>query len=310
MLRLDATVIRLSLSEINDYGRNRHSKDQCRRRADTDQLSTTISPKTGWRSLYEAIDSPLTYPSNRMPLVLPHNLSTASEGLEISTGGGNGSGGDHNDKNNNHNKADKPSSIDANETMAMTIEQHTDPTGCTFIPRPPLPPPFAATPRVSSPLYQPSTPIRLSRAIELKEAIHVAPPALISPSARSPTLTSPYGPGTHHTAAVTASLQRLVIYDDTVAAEAQPQTPRNVPEVRHESRSHGSYTAPSSRTFTLETSTLASRSHRHRRRAEARSPARMNTPGFVGLYGGLENSDEAVLYDAEMWRWLASHRDV
>ncbi|EFQ32157.1 uncharacterized protein GLRG_07301 [Colletotrichum graminicola M1.001] len=156
MLRLDATVVRLSLSEIKEYGRNRQSKDQ-RRRADTDQLKTTISPKTEWQSLYEAVDSPLTYATDRLPLVLPHNLSTAAEGLEISTGGGNGSGSDQNDKNNNHNRPDKPSSIDVNETMALTIEQYTVPTGSTFIPRPPLPPPFAATPRVSSPLYQPST---------------------------------------------------------------------------------------------------------------------------------------------------------
>ncbi|KAK2029455.1 hypothetical protein LX32DRAFT_638980 [Colletotrichum zoysiae] len=294
MLRLDATIIRLSLSEVKDYGRNRQSKGQ-RGRADTDPLASTISPQTGWQSLYEPTDSPHTYPSDRSPLIMPHNLSTAGDRVEISTDGSSGgsSGGNRNDKNNNRSEADKPFSIDIHGALTLSTGQHTDCTGSTSILRQPLPPPFAATPGVSSPLFQPSTPIRSSRTIELIEASHVAPP----------TLTSPYGHDAHHTAAVRASFQRIVIYDDVVAAEAQPQTPRNVPESRHhQSRFHGPYTAPSSRPFTLQTFTPASRSRRPRRRAGARSPVGMNTPGFVGLYGGLENSDEAVVYDAEMWR--------
>ncbi|KAK2041151.1 hypothetical protein LZ31DRAFT_528479 [Colletotrichum somersetense] len=154
MLRLDATIIRLSLSEVKGYGRNRQSKGQSGR-ADTDPLASTISPQTGWQSLYEPTDSPHTYPSDRPPLVMPHNLSTAGDRLEISTGGG--SGGNRNDKNNNHNEADKPFSIDIHGAMTLSTGQHTDCTGSTSILRQPLPPSFAATPGVSSPLFQPST---------------------------------------------------------------------------------------------------------------------------------------------------------
>ncbi|KAK2064601.1 hypothetical protein LY76DRAFT_501200 [Colletotrichum caudatum] len=158
MLRLDAAIIRLSLSEVKAYGRNRQSKDP-RGRADTDPLTSTISPQTGWQSLYEPTDSPHTYPSDRPPLVMPHNLSTAGEILEISTGSGSGSGsgGNRNDNNNNHNEADKPFSIDIHEATTLSTGQHTDRTGSTSILRQPLPPPFAATPGVSSPLFQPST---------------------------------------------------------------------------------------------------------------------------------------------------------
>ncbi|KAK1979023.1 hypothetical protein LZ30DRAFT_751728 [Colletotrichum cereale] len=151
MLRLDATVISLSLPEVKAYGHNHQFKD-LRRRAATNQLSTSTSPKTRWQSLYEATDPPIKYPSDRPPLVLPYNTSTTAEGLEISAGGGNGSGA-----NDNHNKTEKASSVNFKETMALISEHYTDPTGTTSILRPPLPPPFASTPRVSSLLYQPST---------------------------------------------------------------------------------------------------------------------------------------------------------
>ncbi|KAK1999529.1 hypothetical protein LX36DRAFT_474555 [Colletotrichum falcatum] len=156
MLRLNATVILLSLSEVEGYGRNHQPRGRDRR-ADTHQLSTTMFPETGWQSLYDAIDSLLTYPSDRSSLVLPQNPSTAAEEFEISTSGGSNGGGCCNDKNNNHNKAVKAYSVGISEATTLNTEQHTDPTGSTSTPRPPLPPPFAATPRASSSLYQPST---------------------------------------------------------------------------------------------------------------------------------------------------------
>ncbi|GKT57253.1 hypothetical protein CT0861_11597 [Colletotrichum tofieldiae] len=286
MLRLDATVIHLTISEVKAYGRHHHNSKDHRRRTDSDPLSMTTSSRTRWQSPTEAIHSPLTYPSERLPLILPKHAFSTAEGFEVYTGG------DDDDK------TETTHSINVNETMALTTEQYTAPSGSTAISRLPLPPPFD----------QPGTLIRPSRAIGRSEASHFALPTLRTPSARSLAVTSPDDHGTHRTATVRASLRQLLIYDDAATAIAQPQTPRNVPEARHQSQLHGSYTAPSTRTLTLETLTPSSRLRR--RRAGATSPAGMVTPGFVGLYGGMENSDEVVLYEAEMRHLLTSRRDV
>lgn len=99
----------------------------------------------------------------------------------------------------------------------------------------------------------------------------------------------------------------MIVYDDVVMAAMQPQTPRSLPEARHQSRLQGSYTAPSSRPLPTETSTAGSTSRR--RRARAASPTGVGTPGFVGLYGGMENSDESILYDVALRRWTARRQD-
>lgn len=87
---------------------------------------------------------------------------------------------------------------------------------------------------------------------------------------------------------VTATIsQRLAIYNDHIPASSQPQTPEHVPEARHQSRYHPSYTAPVRRNLYW----------RYRRAdtmdegrvAEADRSAR--SPGFDGLYGGQENDE-------------------
>ncbi|KAI1097565.1 hypothetical protein F4804DRAFT_347072 [Jackrogersella minutella] len=83
------------------------------------------------------------------------------------------------------------------------------------------------------------------------------------------------------------------IYDDSLPASSQPQTPHNLPEARHRSRLYGSYTAPPPH--------LASRStHRpstdRGMREATSSPSGLETPGFRGLYGGLENSEDSTLF--------------
>lgn len=87
------------------------------------------------------------------------------------------------------------------------------------------------------------------------------------------------------------------IYDDSMPASSQPQTPLNLPESRHRSRLLGAYTAPAG----LRTSGVGRLSRRlHYRRTP--SPAGLDTPGFQGLYGGLENSDDGRLYEqAQQW---------
>ena len=106
--------------------------------------------------------------------------------------------------------------------------------------------------------------------------------------------------------------RRYQIYNDSLASSSQPQTPAQLPEERHRSRFHPSYTAPvtrasarvelravvggveprsnrarPSRIITLQT---PSRRAGHSRRV--RSPPGLIGGGFHGLYGGRENSNE------------------
>ncbi|KAJ4306650.1 hypothetical protein N0V88_000014 [Collariella sp. IMI 366227] len=94
--------------------------------------------------------------------------------------------------------------------------------------------------------------------------------------------------------------EHLRVYNDLLPASSQPQTPQNVPEARHQSRLHGSYTAPVRRNSAQHgwTPTTATRSRRGRggQRRE-HSPLGLQTPGFMGLYGGTENLDDTVLVE-------------
>ncbi|ETS79177.1 hypothetical protein PFICI_09030 [Pestalotiopsis fici W106-1] len=89
------------------------------------------------------------------------------------------------------------------------------------------------------------------------------------------------------------SSSKIKVYSDDVPASLQPSTPQHLPEARHQSRLRGSYTAPVAR---------AQRRAGHEpgtvRRRHARSPRQtgLETPGFRGLYGGTENSDDLALY--------------
>lgn len=85
------------------------------------------------------------------------------------------------------------------------------------------------------------------------------------------------------------------IYDDSLPASSQPQTPQNLPESRHRSRLAGAFTAPVTR--------IGSRFHgTHRLTGQwgnrrTPSPEGVETPGFRGLYGGLENTDDIALFE-------------
>lgn len=85
----------------------------------------------------------------------------------------------------------------------------------------------------------------------------------------------------------------LRVYNDSQPASAQPQTPLNLPEARHQSRLRGPYTAPVTRAG-RRASYDARRGHA--RSSGADSLARTIDPGFRGLYGGVENSDDLTLY--------------
>ncbi|KAI2626837.1 hypothetical protein GGS21DRAFT_493148 [Xylaria nigripes] len=87
---------------------------------------------------------------------------------------------------------------------------------------------------------------------------------------------------------------RFTVYDDSLPASLQPQTPLNLPEARHRSRVAGIYTASS-----LSTSTR--RPVQHSTTSWSRPlgddhQIDLTTPGFQGLYAGTENLDDAMLH--------------
>ncbi|KAI2777178.1 hypothetical protein F4815DRAFT_482218 [Daldinia loculata] len=89
----------------------------------------------------------------------------------------------------------------------------------------------------------------------------------------------------------------FIIYNDSLPASSQPQTPLNLPETRHQSRLHGAYTAPVPR--------AASRSayRSNTVRDTTSSPSGLETPGFRGLYSGRENTEDSTLfYEASIFQ--------
>lgn len=95
----------------------------------------------------------------------------------------------------------------------------------------------------------------------------------------------------------TTPRRQLRVYEDLRSSVRQPQTPKQLPEARHQSRISMAYTAPvhrfrSDRSLVQEPATTFRRPH-HRREP---SPLGMRTPGFEGLYGGRENNDDVALF--------------
>lgn len=86
--------------------------------------------------------------------------------------------------------------------------------------------------------------------------------------------------------------RRLPVYNDGSLATEQPQTPRHLPEARHQSIFDGSYTAPAGELRVrpgMETTGAYTRGVQARRGG---SPSGSRRPGFQGLYGGRENAEE------------------
>jgi hypothetical protein len=90
---------------------------------------------------------------------------------------------------------------------------------------------------------------------------------------------------------------RLHVYDDSLPAGIQPVTPQNLPEARHQSRLQGAYTMPAGRGTPLEVPTPTTNRPWHRGAGRNPTPAGLQTPGFLGLYGGIENGDEVALFE-------------
>ena len=99
------------------------------------------------------------------------------------------------------------------------------------------------------------------------------------------------------------------VYNDQLSPVIQPQTPAHLPESRHRSRFHPSYTAPVTRARprfhslgSVDGTSQGTPSHQPRptsvtpsRRGtvgRSHSPVGLLSHGFKGLYGGRENGDE------------------
>ncbi|KAI9645181.1 hypothetical protein NHQ30_005915 [Ciborinia camelliae] len=130
------------------------------------------------------------------------------------------------------------------------------------------------------------------------------------------------------------------VYNDSLPASSQPQTPAHLPEARHQSRYHPSYTAPTTRSMARLRNLLAdsgvptptrprdpfhqdlARRWMHetdarRPRQRSGSPVGMSDDGFQGLYGGRENGDDEQTWvdgvrarNAEMRTWQARSSDA
>ncbi|KAH7397750.1 hypothetical protein BKA64DRAFT_672756 [Cadophora sp. MPI-SDFR-AT-0126] len=106
----------------------------------------------------------------------------------------------------------------------------------------------------------------------------------------------------------TPSRDAYQVYNDAVSPEFQPQTPAHLPESRHQSRYHPSYTAPVTRAAARRAQHVDNidgegwqQSLPRQRQVPLYTPLHGGRPasptglvqgGFQGLYGGRENGDE------------------
>ncbi|KAF4977531.1 hypothetical protein FZEAL_5965 [Fusarium zealandicum] len=90
----------------------------------------------------------------------------------------------------------------------------------------------------------------------------------------------------------TLSSRHLSVYNDRLPGRDQPQTPRQLPEARHQSRFNGPYTAPAGGRRQRAEAMSTPVTGRRTRVGRNGSPTGLRTPGFQGLYGGSENVDD------------------
>ena len=82
----------------------------------------------------------------------------------------------------------------------------------------------------------------------------------------------------------------MPVYNDMLDPSSQPQTPLDLPESRRRGRLDETPTMfTGGQAFSGARQDAATLTGRRRRRGG--SPVGLQTPGFVGLFGGLENAD-------------------
>ncbi|KAI1213693.1 uncharacterized protein F4807DRAFT_196512 [Annulohypoxylon truncatum] len=168
---------------------------------------------------------------------------------------------------------------------------------------PPVTPPRRSSLRVAhTEIHSSSPPLRgrrrfVSSAVRFMESMIPSPRHSSTSLSPSP---SPHVSRPDSDASAREAELGFRIYNDALPASSQPQTPHNLPEARHRSRLYGSYTAP----HHCSTSVSSHRSSVDRTMMDTTgSTSGLETPGFQGLYGGLENSeDSALFHEASRYR--------
>ncbi|XXG97929.1 hypothetical protein Hte_004245 [Hypoxylon texense] len=113
------------------------------------------------------------------------------------------------------------------------------------------------------------------------------PPRVVSSGYAAPTPTHDHELGSTN---MTGLIFR--VYDDSLPASSQPQTPHNLPEARHQSHLHGSYTAPLPRPGSRPAYYPASREG-------DRSSSGLGTSGFRDFHHDGENTEDSTLFYEE-----------
>ncbi|KAM7220885.1 hypothetical protein V8F06_003779 [Rhypophila decipiens] len=121
---------------------------------------------------------------------------------------------------------------------------------------------------------------------------------MISDSRPPASAPRPSSPGSPSSPTLPLTPSRFQIYNDSLPASSQPQTPQNLPEARHRSRMREFWTAPAGASSSRVAPIRTPATNRVRRLRGHRSPPGLQAPeGFMGLYGGTENIDDSVLFE-------------
>ncbi|KAM3069647.1 hypothetical protein ACMFMG_010366 [Clarireedia jacksonii] len=177
--------------------------------------------------------------------------------------------------------------------------------------------------------------VRIISGYRARSPLHRSPPTIRSspPSSPSPQRRTQRRPTPRkHTVPISRAYtpsRNYAVYNDSLPASSQPQTPAHLPEARHQSRYHPSYTAPTTRSMartrglftdrneitrgtTSQLSNTLDRGSDLRVSRRSTSPIGLTDDGFRGLYGGRENGDEGRTWidgvrarNAEMRTWQA-----
>lgn len=290
MLRLEPTVIRLTLCEVNDLHRRSKAQQQLHplARHDLGALSVPLRQPQYSTPYSNCMDLPrLLYSSIPTGTASPEVLvEDTSDDID----GANGQGFDPLSRTEGVESSPRSG---WHSNMASACDGPSN--SLNTMPRPSVP--FPSMGQASSSLVQSMSqpqPAAL-RGVGPRE------PSRVYASHSSPvTMRMGFGgPRDVH------GSPRLIVYNDSVTAMIQSQA-RHLPEARHQSRLHESYTAPSGRYLFQGPATTAL--GRHRRRARAASPFDTGIPGLVRLYGGMENPGELAPYDAATRRHWAGQR--
>lgn len=97
------------------------------------------------------------------------------------------------------------------------------------------------------------------------------------------------------------------MYDDRMPAILQPQTPQHLPEARHQSHYHPSYTAPVNGRSHIRREPASN--FRRGRGTRSDSPLGLDAPGLTGLYSGQENAEVEVMFARAAQRLFLRRED-